>query len=211
VRCRTTGRPFYSDSRASGYCRSTWCDLESRASNVWWRPSASVRTGDLSQARHAADDNTPRRAGCAQSAQQGGRRCPWLQREATALTPRALLDEIEKLTYLRALGADAWHLNSLTPNRPKLLAGIGRRSTKQALQRMSPERRFPILVALLAQAAEDVTVRSSTCSIGLSATRMVLTMRNGLFRDSGEAGPLCRSALRPAIGSSGSADYTASE
>jgi TnpA family transposase len=81
----------------------------------------------------------------------------WLQREATALTPRAILDEIEKLNYVRGLGADGWQLNSLTPNRRKLLAGIGRRSTNQALQRMSPERRFPILLAFLAQAAEDVT------------------------------------------------------
>ena len=81
----------------------------------------------------------------------------WLQREATAFTPRAMLDEIEKLNYVRALGADTWQLNALTPNRRKLLAGIGRRSTNQALQRMSPERRFPILMAFLAQATEDVT------------------------------------------------------
>jgi hypothetical protein len=81
----------------------------------------------------------------------------WLQREATALTPRAILDEIDKLSYLRALGADTWQLNALTPNRRKLLAGIGRRSTNQALQRMSSERRFPILMAFLAQASEDVT------------------------------------------------------
>jgi hypothetical protein len=80
-----------------------------------------------------------------------------LQSEATALTPRAILDEIDKLNYVRALGADTWQLNSLAPNRRKLLAGIGRRSTNQALQRMSPEHRFPILMAFLAQAAEDVT------------------------------------------------------
>jgi hypothetical protein len=80
----------------------------------------------------------------------------WLQREATALTPRAILNEIEKLNYVRAFGADAWQLNALTPNRRKLLAGIGRRSTNQALQRMSSERRFR-LMAFLAQAAEDVT------------------------------------------------------
>ena len=58
---------------------------------------------------------------------------------------------------MRALGADTWQLNALTPNRRKLLAGIGRRSTNQALQRMSPERRFPILMAFLSQATEDVT------------------------------------------------------
>jgi hypothetical protein len=54
---------------------------------------------------------------------------------------------------LRALGADAWPLNSLTPNHRKLLAGIGRRSTNQALCGC----RFPILVAFLAQAAKGVT------------------------------------------------------
>jgi hypothetical protein len=58
---------------------------------------------------------------------------------------------------LRALGADGWQLDTLTPNRRKLLAGIGRRSTNQALQRTPPERCYPILLAFLAQATEEVT------------------------------------------------------
>jgi len=81
----------------------------------------------------------------------------WLQQEATALTPRAILGEIAKLTYLRGLGADAWELTALTPNRRKLLARIGRRATNQALQRTPPERRYPILLAFLEQAVEEVT------------------------------------------------------
>jgi hypothetical protein len=81
----------------------------------------------------------------------------WLQVEATALTPRAILGEIAKLTYLRGLGADAWELTALTPNRRKLLARIGRRATNQALQRTPPERRHPILLAFLEQAVEEVT------------------------------------------------------
>jgi hypothetical protein len=52
-----------------------------------------------------------------------------LQRGATALTPRAILAESDKLNYVRALGADAWQSNALTPNRRKLLAGIRRHST----------------------------------------------------------------------------------
>jgi hypothetical protein len=80
-----------------------------------------------------------------------------LQHEATALTPRAILGEIAKLTYLRRLGANAWEMTALSPNRRKLLARIGRRATNQALQRTPPERRYPILPAFLEQAVEEVT------------------------------------------------------
>jgi hypothetical protein len=89
----------------------------------------------------------------------------WLQQKATALTPRAILGEIAKLTYLRGLGADAWELTALTPNRRKLLARIGRRATNQALQRTPPERRYPILLAFLEQAWRRSPTRSSICSI----------------------------------------------
>src|SRR5438093_87476 len=44
---------------------------------------------------------------CSQISTTGRTPLSWLQREATALTPRAILDEIEKLNYVRALGADA--------------------------------------------------------------------------------------------------------
>ncbi len=91
---------------------------------------------------------------------RGGRgRTPlaWLQREATAVTPRAILGELAKLAYLRVLGADAWDLTVLTPNRRKLLARIGRRATNQALQRAPAERRHPVLLAFLRQAVEEVT------------------------------------------------------
>jgi hypothetical protein len=40
------------------------------------------------------------------SSETGRTPLSWLQREATALTPRAILDEIDKLSYLRALGAN---------------------------------------------------------------------------------------------------------
>src|SRR5262249_34279237 len=42
-------------------------------------------------------------------------------------------------------------LSTLNPNRLKLLAHIGKRATNQALDRMSTERRYPILLAFLHQ------------------------------------------------------------
>ena len=47
---------------------------------------------------------------------------------------------------------DQWDLASLNPNRAKWLAQIGWKSTNQYLQRMPPQRRYPVLVAFLQQA-----------------------------------------------------------
>jgi hypothetical protein len=42
-------------------------------------------------------------------------------------------------------------MTALNPNRQKFLARLGRKYTVQALRRMGPERRYPILLALLKQ------------------------------------------------------------
>ena len=52
---------------------------------------------------------------------------------------------------------EAWDVSGLTPNRVKLLAQLGRKSTNQMLQRMAPERRYPILAAFLTETAMDIT------------------------------------------------------
>ena len=81
----------------------------------------------------------------------------WLRYAATSNTPNAILTTIEKLQFLQEAGVDRWDLSSLNPNRQKFLAQEGRRSTNQALQRMSPERRYPILLAFLYQSLQDIT------------------------------------------------------
>jgi hypothetical protein len=73
------------------------------------------------------------------------------------VTPSAILFEIGKLTALRATGAHIWKLDDLAPNRRRLLSRIGQRATNQALKRMPPERRYPILLAFLHQAFDDIT------------------------------------------------------
>jgi TnpA family transposase len=81
----------------------------------------------------------------------------WLRQGATANSPAAILTTLEKLAWLRRWGVDLWDLSSLTPNRVKFLAQLGRRTTNQALQRAPEERRYPILLAFLHQSLIDLT------------------------------------------------------
>ncbi len=81
----------------------------------------------------------------------------WLRQEATTNSPRAILSAIEKLTFLRQQGVDTWDLNQLSPNRLKQLAQLAKKSTSQALRRAPKERRYPILLAFLAQRLIETT------------------------------------------------------
>ena len=81
----------------------------------------------------------------------------WLRRRASAETPTALLDALAKVEWLRERGVGDWDPSAVGPNRLKLLAGLGRRYTNQALQRAVPERRYPILVALLHRTLRETT------------------------------------------------------
>jgi hypothetical protein len=79
----------------------------------------------------------------------------WLRQAATANSPQAILATLEKLVYLQP-GSFA-EASPLNPNRLKFLAQVGRRSNPQALQRMPEERRYPILLAFVAQALPELT------------------------------------------------------
>lgn len=83
----------------------------------------------------------------------GRTRLAWLGTGPTSATPAALK---AKLAYLRRLDAHTLDLAMLPAERRRFLAGVGRRLTGQALSRREPERRSPILLALLAQSAVDV-------------------------------------------------------
>jgi hypothetical protein len=66
---------------------------------------------------------------------------------------QALGRELEKRTFLTGeLGADRFDLEGLPPNRRAWLAQTGRQQTNQALARMAPERRFPVLMAFCVEA-----------------------------------------------------------
>jgi len=66
-------------------------------------------------------------------------------------TPAAVLDAREKFSLLQQWGVDPWDLAVVNPHRQKFLARLGRKDPVQALRRMGPERRSPIVVSLLKQ------------------------------------------------------------
>jgi hypothetical protein len=71
-------------------------------------------------------------------------------------SPSAVKAEVAKLGFLRGLGADTLDLSVLPAERRRFLATVGRRLTSQALERRDPQRRYPILLTVLAQSATDV-------------------------------------------------------
>lgn len=86
----------------------------------------------------------------------GRTRLSWLGVGPTSATPAAVKAELEKLAYLRRIDAHTLDLSVLPAERRRFLAQVGRRSTAQALARRDADRRYPILLTLVAQSAVDV-------------------------------------------------------
>jgi hypothetical protein len=84
----------------------------------------------------------------------GMTRLAWLTMPAVDATAAAVKTAIEKLTYLRNMDARRLDLSMLPTERRRFLATVGRRSTVQVLERRG-ERRYPILLTLIAQSAVD--------------------------------------------------------
>ena len=84
----------------------------------------------------------------------GMTRLAWLTTGAAEATASAVKTSIEKLVWLRNMDAHLLDLSALPNERRRFLAMVGRRSTVQALERRG-ERRYPILLALVAQSAVD--------------------------------------------------------
>lgn len=86
----------------------------------------------------------------------GMSRLRWLSTGPVEASAAAVRSEVEKLGYLRGLGADTVDMSVLPAERRRFLATLGRRLTVQALERRDPERRYPILLTVVAQSAVDV-------------------------------------------------------
>lgn len=83
-------------------------------------------------------------------------RLRWLATGPVEASPAAVKAEVAMLEFLRSMGADTLDLSALPAERRRFLATVGRRLTAQALERRDPQRRYPILLTLLAQSATDV-------------------------------------------------------
>jgi Domain of unknown function (DUF4158) len=85
----------------------------------------------------------------------GMTRLAWLTASAVEATAASVKTAIEKLKFLRAMDAHVLDLSMLAAERRRFLATVGRRSTNQALERREEQRRYPILLTLVAQSAVD--------------------------------------------------------
>lgn len=83
-----------------------------------------------------------------------------LRQQATSNTPPALLNTLGKVAVLRSWHVDEWDMTALNPNRQKFLTQLGRKYTVQAMKRMGPERRYPMLLSFLKQTLLDLTDES---------------------------------------------------
>lgn len=79
----------------------------------------------------------------------------WYRTSATSYSAGAILKVLEKIAELRTTELAERDLSALNPNRLKLLARVGGKATNQALARLAPERRYPILLAFLHQTLTD--------------------------------------------------------
>jgi TnpA family transposase len=86
----------------------------------------------------------------------GTSRLRWLNTGPTEASAAAVKTEVRKLLFLRSLDAHTLDLCVLPAERRRFLAAIGRRSSVAKLARRDPQRRYPIVLTLLAQSAADV-------------------------------------------------------
>ncbi|MGO4617188.1 Tn3 family transposase [Nocardia sp. 2YAB30] len=134
------------------------------------RPSPDTLVRRVAHAREQAQRETYDRlaheftpARCAEldallvtDASLGVSRLRWLATGPVEASAAAVRAEVDKLAFLRGLGADRLDMSVLPAERRRFLAGMGRRLTPQALERRDPQRRYPILLTVLAQSGTDV-------------------------------------------------------
>jgi len=86
----------------------------------------------------------------------GMTRLRWLGQGPVEASAAAVKAEVAKLEFLRGMDAHTLNLSVLPAERRRFLATVGRRLTAQALARRDPQRRYPILLTVLAQTATEV-------------------------------------------------------
>lgn len=81
----------------------------------------------------------------------------WLRQPAVSFSAEAILQNIEKIKFLRELKVEGWNLSEISPNRLKFLSQIARKSRIRSLNELADKRRYPILLAFAKQALVDIT------------------------------------------------------
>lgn len=81
----------------------------------------------------------------------------WLCMVPTANTPKSLRQTLDKITFLKNIKVDTWDLSVIPSNRKKRLANIVRNNSNHYLQRVKPQKRYPLLVCFLWETLLDTT------------------------------------------------------
>nr|WP_165977471.1 Tn3 family transposase [Nonomuraea diastatica] len=132
------------------------------------RPGALILAKMVGTARKAASDLTSQLVGHLLTAEVradlermllvdaglGMTRLEWLVSPARDASATSVKTAIDKLGWLRAIDSHQMDVSVLPNERRRFLAQVARRSTNQGLERRK-ERKFPILLAFVAQAAVD--------------------------------------------------------
>lgn len=132
-------------------------------------------------------------------------RVTWLSRESTSAAPAAIVEQLEKLAFLRRLGADRWILDAVPANRRRHLAGLVRRSESQAIARRPGRVRHPALLCSWPSSPAGWSMRSSTARMRRSAPRTAAPATNS---SSSSSTPRPRPTRRSACSSSCSACFS---
>jgi TnpA family transposase len=74
-----------------------------------------------------------------------------LKQSPSAADPEAINETLDKIDWYQKVGVNRWNVGFFTPNLLRYLAAVAKRGDAQALRRLRPNRRYPILVAFLAE------------------------------------------------------------
>ena len=81
----------------------------------------------------------------------------WLCQSPNSNSARSINQTLDKITFLKDFKVDSWDLSVIPANRKKRLANTVRQNTNTYLQRMSPQKRYPLLICFLYETLLDTT------------------------------------------------------
>lgn len=81
----------------------------------------------------------------------------WLVQQPVSSNPAAINQTLDKLKYLREMGVAGWDVSGLHPNRQKRLSLLARSRSNRHLERLPTYKRYPVLVAFLAESLLTLT------------------------------------------------------